>query len=192
MKSFVLTIFFGLSLFLGFFVTKAEASLIHDVVSAGNSEVLGFMIDRGGNVEDRNEEGYTSLMLAARHNIQNIASLLLESGANVNAKTTDGWTALMMSRSKDIVKLLIDHNAEVDATNNSGETALMLAAKYGEKEFVEVLIDYGANKLMKDRYGHTAFDLAMRFGHHDLAQLICRVENQKRFNSTKSARNQLP
>ena len=91
-------------------------------------------------INRKNEEGWTALMLAARnsstYSSNETVKLLLDNGADVNLKNNRGLSALMLAvenskknSSSEIVKLLLDNGADVNLKKERGTTALMLAVR---------------------------------------------------------------
>ena len=52
-------------------------------------------ITNGANVNAKDNDGWTALMLATLYNHAETAELLLKHGADVNAKNNDGWMVSM-------------------------------------------------------------------------------------------------
>ncbi len=100
-----------------------------------------------GNVNTKNERGWTALMYASYYGHTDIVSSLISDGADVNAKNNDGVTALMWASAegnRDVAKILIDAKADVNAKNNKGATALSWTTTYGHTEIVRLLKNSGA------------------------------------------------
>ena len=56
------------------------------------------LLDRGANIEEPNDEGYTALMEAAREGHEDVVELLLDRTAEVNQQTEEtGETALTLA-----------------------------------------------------------------------------------------------
>ena len=92
----------------------------------GNAAAVKSHIDRGADVNQRNDEsGATLLTVAALLDHQELAALLIDAGADVNARNTgDGATALHAAAfvgRADIVELLLDSGADPEAVSDSGD-----------------------------------------------------------------------
>ena len=62
----------------------------------GNEETVLSLLNRNEvNVNDKNKDGSTALIEAARYNHERIVSLLIDRGADINCKNNYGDTALM-------------------------------------------------------------------------------------------------
>lgn len=104
----------------------------------GSLKIVKSLIGYGADVNAKNNDGRTALMLTS--NLE-IAKLLIDSGADVNAKNNNGGTALTQAVNWDrleIAKLLIDNGAD---TKNS-LTYLTSVTKW---EMVKLLIGNGAD-----------------------------------------------
>ena len=62
--------------------------------SQGNSEISKFLIVKGADINAKNNNGETALMLAALNKRLEIVRLLIKKGADVNAESNKGHTAL--------------------------------------------------------------------------------------------------
>jgi ankyrin repeat protein len=72
--------------------------------------ILGLLLDRGANIEMKDERGYTALMWAAARGESEVGLFLLERGANPKVKSKDGETALDLakrSKSRALVSRLM-------------------------------------------------------------------------------------
>ena len=129
-----------------------------EMCKEGNTQGVIEAIKSGANVNAKDNDGFTALILAAVFGHTEIVKALIQAGADINAKNNDGWTALMVATIRgntETVKALIQAGADVNAKNHKGETALMWAAWRGRTENVNALIEAGADDLT-DNEGKTA------------------------------------
>ena len=117
------------------------------ISETSNVDIVKILLDRGADIEAKNNVGNTPLIEAA--SIGDIDSLkaLLNRGADIEAKNNDGNTSLIEAKTVDILKVLIDRGADIEAKNNDGNTPLVEAAMYGQVERVKNLIFRGASKI---------------------------------------------
>ena len=170
----------------------------------GNREAVKKLLKEGADVNAKNSDGYTALILASSNGRTEIVAMLLDAGANVNARTnTNYWgsTALIRaseSKHTEIVAMLLEKEADVNATDDDGDTALMRVINCNEEddrpwyqvendiiEIVEMLLAAGADVNVKNKNGKTALDIAEETGctkiiqkliiKHKIAQTIPKV-----------------
>ena len=101
---------------------KSMGSLGHrTLLSFIENEDLGglknFLDARQSQVDDRDENGTTTLMIAAGKGLAAFVKELLSHGADVNAQDLDNWTALLCATKSghlEIVELLVENGADVE------------------------------------------------------------------------------
>ena len=126
-------------------------------------------------VEARNSQDESPLMMAAIRGQLDIARQLIDKDADVNKP---GWAPLHYAVSSSqgdalaVAKLLLDNSAYVDAASPNGTTPLMMAAMYGPPEAVKLLLEESADPTLKNQLGLTAIDFARRANRNDVAELI--------------------
>lgn len=107
------------------------------------------LLSNGADVNVKDEDGNTALIIAAIFGHNTIAQILLANGADVNAKDNDGKTALMWAAFNGqtaIVRLLLSTGADVNIKDNFGKTALMKADSSGNTDIVKLLKNAGAKE----------------------------------------------
>lgn len=131
-------------------------------------------------VDVRNVNDETPLMMACLKGMADVAQVLMERGADVNKA---GWTPLHYAATKGderIIALLLEHYAYIDAESPNGSTPLMMAAMYGTDSAVRQLLAAGADPTLKNALGLTAADFA-RIAKKDAlaAELDKRIRQQR-------------
>ena len=129
----------------------SEEAFLHEVKTGNRGEVEEF-IRAGINVNAKDKDGSTPLMIASEKSDSEIVGLLLKSGADPNAGDIAGYTALMFasySGNLEIARLLIGSGADVDARDKDGWTALMFASVEEKTDVADFLRKHGAGKPKK-------------------------------------------
>jgi ankyrin repeat protein len=122
-----------------------------------DTDVVSLALQKGADIEARDSDGRTSLILAVEGGRPEVVKLLLQKGANVEAKDKDNLTALlsvffvdenkqqypnqtdMEADQAEIVKLLLEKGANINAKTKEGKTALQLAVEKNNPEIVRLL-----------------------------------------------------
>lgn len=107
------------------------------------------LIKKGVDVNVRDKNSRTALMVAAAKGRLSVVQMLLRYVNDVNAKDYMDNTALILaSDSRDehplTVEALIRAGADVNANNLNGVTALMRAEQHGHTRIIKILKDRGA------------------------------------------------
>lgn len=136
------------------------------------------LIERGVDVDARNQSGHRPLMATAWAGCDSIARLLLEASADVNAVDGFRWTALTLACIRghaDMARLLLEHGAKVGIRDKQRGTPMFAAARDGQIECIELLHAAGASVDLKDKSGWTPLARAKDAGHTQAAALLKRL-----------------
>jgi ankyrin repeat protein len=121
---------------------------LHYAAIGGDSEFIGYLIDRGAQLELKDIRQHTPLQLAAIYDRPEAAAVLIRRGAALEARDDYGRTALILcgrERGQAATgRILLEAGAEVNAADKFGSTALDLAAWRGKTELVNLLLESGA------------------------------------------------
>jgi ankyrin repeat protein len=155
-----------------------------EAVKNGDNGRIRQMLSAGTDVNSRDGDDATALMLAAHAGNLPLVMSLIEAGADVNASDDRGWTPLMKAAYNseldrgfaDVAKALIDAGANVEAPISYGIRPLMLAAGYGETAVVETLLKAGADVLARNEGGLTALMMVKQKHYVDVINLLHEAE----------------
>ena len=70
---------------------------LHQCVRLKNVAMMKILIERGANLEIKDEDGETPTFVISSSSAPEVIKVLLDAGANPNASADDGWTCLMMA-----------------------------------------------------------------------------------------------
>jgi uncharacterized protein len=144
-------------------------------VRNGNREIIQTLLWAKADVNSRDSNGQTPLMMIDEDSTTDLVWDLLNAGAKVNLHDNDGETALMAAaivNNTEVLKTLLDAGAKVNVTTNEGVTALMLAADEGHVNNVRLLILAGADINTRDKSGKTALQYAQANDHRVVVRLL--------------------
>lgn len=142
------------------------------------------LLDRGADIDARDDDGETPLMVAAAFGRTGTAEILLERGAQIEARDNDGNTALLMAAcdcaqatmpdTYEVIGLLLQKGANVNAQNKRDETPLIIASSGGvvKTRIVKLLLEGGADARIKDSQGETALMIARKSDVPDVVRLL--------------------
>jgi ankyrin repeat protein len=126
------------------------------------------VLDGKPNVNERTDDRWTALMMAASRGDSASIKVLIDAGADVNDKNKWGQTALMAAArvgDAEKVALLLQAGAEVNAQDADGLTALAFACTAdGAIDSVKALIGSKADLSMTDNQGVTPLMRAADMG----------------------------
>ncbi len=170
------------------FLEGDESTSLVAAAEAGHAEAVEKLLERGADVNQKNDIGQTPLMAAAAAGDEAMVEDFISAGADVNAKDPEGATALLLASRKGragIVELLLKHQADVNARHDDGFTALALAAEEGRFDVVRVLLAHDADVNAKNSSGKTALQVAEHMGYNPIVRLL--EYKQRRDQADESA-----
>ena len=128
-----------------------------------------------GNLDCRDSQDNTPLLVAIRKQRYLLVDYLLEQGADACVQNNQGNTTLIFAAYCAPVALcekLFARRADVNARNARGITPLMAAAITGNVAVARWLLHHGADMAQKDMYGCTACMLAHMHGRMAVVDLL--------------------
>jgi ankyrin repeat protein len=143
-------------------VTYRNATPLLVAAKGGYIEIVKLLIEFGGDVNAKDEDGNTALHLISKEDFE-IGKLLIEKGIDVNAEDEEGATPLYYiegedddtnDESEDEVTPLINLLKEKGAVKKLPlDAQLIKASKDGNIELVKDLIKQGASVNARNSYG---------------------------------------
>ena len=140
-----------------------------------DAEVVCKLIRNGSDVDARDAEGNTPLILAAFYANPKCVALLLEKGADANAANKAGVTALIRAATNyEKTRLLVSAGANVRVrTADLGNTPLILAARRaGNSRTVKLLLERGADATERNTAGISPISTGAASGDLETVRLL--------------------
>ncbi len=141
----------------------------------GDVPAIRKLLNGGIDVNSRDLDGNTALMMASLYAGPECVDLLLKKGADANASNKAGATPLIRAATNyDKAKLLIAAGARVQVrTADLGNTPLILAARRnGNSQTVKLLLDHGADAKERNGIGVTPIMAAAASGDSETVKLL--------------------
>lgn len=114
----------------------------------GDPGAVETALSEGADIEGRDPEGYTALLIACRGGHHAVVELLLQHQASVAARDPKGETPLIIAARRDeapIAGALISAGAGLDDVDAEGWTPLLWAIGKGNLPLVRALVEAGAD-----------------------------------------------
>lgn len=140
-----------------------------------NADFTKQMLKAGADVNAKDKNGWTPLMVASQEDLSGYANFLVQSGADPNVKDNRGRTALMIAAQHEnalSMEVLIKAGADLNAKDSIGRTALMIAAQKNHRLCGGILQRAGADLNAQDIGGQTALMLS---GHEGFMDFLVRA-----------------
>ncbi|MCC4816154.1 hypothetical protein BCU85_11895 [Vibrio lentus] len=121
---------------------QSLVGLFFDAARIGNNEVIDAFVSQGFPIDQRNNQSYTALMVAAYQGNRETVGLLLDSGANACLQDKRGNTALMgalIKREISIAKDLYQAECSPELRNKAGLNLKEFAEIYGQSNVLKSL-----------------------------------------------------
>jgi ankyrin repeat protein len=179
MKKLILLTALAVALNSGFIQAEytSNQDLFWDAVRNDKIDQLKLALDNGVDVNAKNSEGDTALLIAPRQRYTKREELLFDDSklSKFGSRPLFGFGSKIVweyTCYTDIVGLLLDHGADVNAKDKLGWTVLHRAAFDGQKEMVGYLVTRGADLNAKNNNGWTPLHCAAFKGHKEVVDLL--------------------
>lgn len=160
-------------------VTQADDKPIAtDLITAirnGDQTAIRSLLDKGADLNGRDSNGNTPLILAAFYAEPECVELLIKRGADVNAANKSGATALMRAVTNERkTRSLLQAGAKVSVrTTDYGNTPLLLASRrVNSSPIVKLLLDKGADPKESNDVGVTPVMAAAAAGDLETVKVL--------------------
>ncbi|MGD1911127.1 MAG: ankyrin repeat domain-containing protein [Rivularia sp. (in: cyanobacteria)] len=143
--------------------------------------IVKLLVDKGANIDIKNNRGYTPLHLGAKEHHKYIVEYLIQKGAKIDERATSNAKTPLMLAAKgfsniSIIQLLIENGANVNAKDKDGETPLHIAGMNTNKnnDIIQLLVKSGADINAKNNNGETPLHKSLR-RHSNQTQLLVKL-----------------
>ncbi len=120
---------------------------LDNAVLASDNERIGFLLEKGADINKKDLQGYTPLTASVRLGSLDTTKFLLDHGARIDIPDSDGWLPLLHAVLRNDVRaieLLLDKGASADSTAPGGFIALAVAIEEKKFDAAKTLINSGA------------------------------------------------
>ncbi len=134
-----------------------------------SAEVIHSLIDKGADINSRNNRINTPLHNAFLSNNKTAVMVLVEAGADLFSRNGDGKTPLTLSFAMglDALSWIVSID-NINSTDQYGNSCLHAAAQYGSMEAVEYMLNLGGDPTVMNLAGDTPAETALKNGHLDI------------------------
>ena len=112
------------------------------------------LIEHGANIEYKNNNGFSALLIASKYGYKDIVELLISHNVDINAKDYRGNTSLVYAHNSEIVSILIENGANITDTDNKGVPIYINLARYGSQNALDELLKSVKKPLFKKVIGY--------------------------------------
>ena len=171
-----------------------------ELCASGTPEEITEAITNGANIDAKDKNNNTTLMIAAEKNSSEAAEILLGLEIDINAQNKDGDTALTLAAAlnHETVSIILEHKPKIDIANNKGYTALIAAARYNDFDIVREIFNAGADVNLVDKTGNNALMTACLSNSEETVNFLieansdCSITNSKGNNALMIAAKKQP
>ncbi len=141
-------------------------------ISRGDLNTVVLFVNAGMDLETKNEQGWTPLMVALFEGREDVGLFLIKKGANVSFSDRSGYRPIHWAAFKGyttVIDEIVERSGDVNVETNYGWTALLQAASLGHVATVTSLLRQGAKANSRDNEGAAAIHKAASNNHVEVA-----------------------
>lgn len=145
---------------------QADADLLA-AASAGDADGVAVALRQGAQIETRDDQSRTPLLLAALNDRLDVARILVHLGADPNAmdnRSDNAWLVTGVTGSVAMAELLLTAHPDLTLRNRFGGTSLIPASERGHVDYVRRVAHTGVNVNHVNDLGWTALLEAVILG----------------------------
>ena len=145
---------------------------IHDAAMYGNLAGVQAELDKGVDVNAKNDFGDTPLDMALWLNVASETADLIRKRGGKTSKELIALSDAVRTGNIEDVKKLLAAGADVNAKDMYEDTPLYEAVKLGYKGIAELLLANGANVNVKNNVGWVPLHMATALDHNEIVELL--------------------
>ncbi|KAJ8111701.1 hypothetical protein OPT61_g5766 [Boeremia exigua] len=138
-------------------------------------DILTFFLKGGNNIDTKDNNGMTGLMIIAENGGGDAVKVLLDLGAHLDERDHRGRTALHIAVERDHhspTGALLGYGASAEVCDNDGQTPLHKAAAMGHDRLIDWLLKSPSSLDIQDSTSATPLHLAALSGN---GQIVCKL-----------------
>ena len=143
---------------------------MHWACSGGHANILSFLIERGLNIDIRDDSRWTPLIIAASAGHEPCVHLLLGKVIFKRLKLTNRQLTPINVK-------FIGAGAKVDACTDQGRSSLLYACSKSHVSIAKKLLDEGADINIQDKFGATPLHRAAGCGRLEMVKFLLNSAN---------------
>ncbi|KAF3916608.1 Alpha-latrocrustotoxin [Dactylellina cionopaga] len=123
----------------------------------GDEAMVRLLVEKGANLEAKDNNGMTPLLLAAKKGHEGAVKVLVEKGADLEAegRVYIKMTPLLLAvanNHQSMVRLLVDMGADLEARDDEyNETPLQWATRTKQKEIMNILVEESEKRALQEQ-----------------------------------------
>jgi ankyrin repeat protein len=150
---------------------------LFEATRENNLAEVSRLLNVGADVNAKDNDGNTSLIVACIKGHMHVVKELLEHGANIESKDICGWTPLHFACYNSHVAVgneLLSRGANIEAKDHDGDTPLHWASWNGLEAIVQALLSSSANLLAANNRGQLPIHKAVDGQHSVVSKYLLR------------------
>jgi len=154
---------------------KSGHTPLHKAASIGQIDICTLLIEKGADVNVKDNLQLTALHLAAYHGHPGVIKLFITKGVNANAQDNNGYTPFIWAifgKKIKVMEKLIKNGANLYPPIRIGRSVLHLAVANSNAEIIKYLLNKGIKVDAKSDYGNTSLFWAIRAKNYENAKIL--------------------